>query len=485
MEDENARIIAKLNKLYVSNKERFVMMRPGGSIIIPKIGARYMRLADSNLRKHLAYEYAVSVFGGKTGSKFLCLDVDKGGMPMVHNVVATLGKIGLDCKRIHVSSSGGKGYHVEIFFDALAPYASLQQLYRYVLVSVGATEAMVELRPSYKQAIKLPLSIHPRTGNICWFWDMICNKPIETQEHLLHIEPLQLCELNRVLATLPAIREPKEPRVSSTGEWRPGEWQSMLEPAEEGTRHMRMVKLATALRYHGADAESCSEQLLQWHHAQSDGYCRSSYAEVLRDIDQIVRWAYREAFRQPGAGEIMVLADEMQCVMQQPRRSTRMVFFLVLCIVKIDLRMKQTEMCKLLGLSPITVTKEINYLNANKTIQIHSGRSKRTSNGYLCKQVNRYSVPKGKIEGHTRRAFQPARHFVVLEKNQLLEDFHSAYFGAIHKMFGDHDLHRHMRPKEYCGYQQYINGCVRAASNADEQNAPNTNENTSPTGCTA
>lgn len=465
----DVRIIAKLNELYVSTKERFVMMRPGGTIIIPKIGTRNMRLADSNLKKHLEHEYAVSVFGGEFGSKFFCLDVDKGGISIVQSIVTALMGVGFKRNVIHVSTSGGKGFHVEIFFASPVPYASLQRLYKHVLTVVSATDDMVELRPTHKQAIKLPLSVHPRTGNICWFWDVTRNKPIENQEYVLWIVPMRTSGLESILAKLSGGAETSDIRVSGTGEWQPVELQGLFEPAEEGTRHARMVRLATALRYHCADAENCRELLLQWHEAQGDGYCKSSYTEVLRDINQIVRWTYREEFHQLKSDDMMIFADEMQRVTQLPRRSTRIVFFLVMCIVKINHRMKQREMCELLSLSHNTITRELDYLSSIKAIEMYSGGCKITSNGHLCKQVNHYSVPKGKVEEHVCRSYKPAVPFVIMEKQQLLDNFFDVYYGVIHSMFRDHDLRRFMTLTEHRGYMQYIESQAATSENGIDQ----------------
>ena len=90
-------IADRLEELYVNHYDRFVMMRPDGAVYVPKIGKRTMVLAKSNLRRHVQCEYAVSVYAGKEGGKFVCFDVDQGGVERAKQVGGALEELDLDC----------------------------------------------------------------------------------------------------------------------------------------------------------------------------------------------------------------------------------------------------------------------------------------------------------------------------------------------------------------------------------------------------
>ncbi|WP_418230877.1 TOTE conflict system archaeo-eukaryotic primase domain-containing protein [Butyricicoccus sp.] len=162
----------KMSELYVSYRKQYVLSKPDGSIFIPKRkGDVPCVLTDRVLFNHLCQKYAIAVFAGPRTSKFLCFDVDDGSADTVQAIIGCLTKFGFPKERIYVSFSGGKGYHVEMFFNRLVYTNRLYALYSTVISQSHLDPRKVEFRPLPGNAIKLPLSIHGKTGNVCWFVD--------------------------------------------------------------------------------------------------------------------------------------------------------------------------------------------------------------------------------------------------------------------------------------------------------------------------
>ncbi len=160
----------KMSSLYVSYRKRFVLSIPGASMFTPKRkNGEFTALTDHMLTNHLRHKYAVAIYSGESASKFLCFDVDDGSADTVHTIIDRLVAFGIPQDKIYVSFSGGKGYHVELFFDRLVYTSQLYALYGMVIEQVKLNPRKVEFRPTYGNAIKLPLSIHGKTGNVCWF----------------------------------------------------------------------------------------------------------------------------------------------------------------------------------------------------------------------------------------------------------------------------------------------------------------------------
>lgn len=160
----------KMSSLYVSYRKRFVLSIPGASMFTPKRkNGEFTALTDHMLTNHLLQKYAVAIYSGESASKFLCFDVDDGSADTVHTIIDRLAALGIPQDKIYVSFSGGKGYHVELFFDRLVYTSQLYALYGMVIEQAKLNPRKVEFRPTYGNAIKLPLSIHGKTGNVCWF----------------------------------------------------------------------------------------------------------------------------------------------------------------------------------------------------------------------------------------------------------------------------------------------------------------------------
>lgn len=131
-------ILRRLSELYVTYRQRYILCLPQGKIITPKTkDGNYCRLTDGVIRKHLEHAYAVGIFAGEWGSKFICFDVDDGDRNTVKKIMDVLCALGFPKNRIYVSYSGGKGYHVELFFEGIVSTELLKRLYTHVVTEGG------------------------------------------------------------------------------------------------------------------------------------------------------------------------------------------------------------------------------------------------------------------------------------------------------------------------------------------------------------
>ena len=160
-------LVNKIDKLYVSYRRRFIMAR-NGKIYIPKDHStgENLYLEKKLFVGHLSHRYAIGVFVGEKSSKFICFDLDMPDKDIVRKVVDAIAQFGFPRDRIYVSSSGGKGYHIELFFTSVVYTNLLYEFYDSIVQETGLDHRKVEFRPTSKQSIKLPLSVHPRTGNV-------------------------------------------------------------------------------------------------------------------------------------------------------------------------------------------------------------------------------------------------------------------------------------------------------------------------------
>lgn len=198
MEQPTKQLVNKFNELYIQTRSKYLVQFPEGKYVTLTYTSKnnVTKFNDSMVSTHLKGDLTYGVFSGGYFSKFITFDVDCTNEDMsrwiTHRLVFVLiEEYGISREDIHVSTSGGKGYHVELFFREQIQVEELRKFYRSVLISVGELpEGQIEFRPVWTQGVKLPLGIHQKTGNRCWFVDNVTLEPIESYDYLLTIEPI-------------------------------------------------------------------------------------------------------------------------------------------------------------------------------------------------------------------------------------------------------------------------------------------------------
>lgn len=162
-----------------------------------------LKLNDGLIDTHLKGGLTYGIFSGGYFNKFITFDVDCkhettarwATLKLVHVLVD---EFGISRKHIHVSLSGNKGYHVDLFFDKPILVSELKEFYRNVISNVGAIpNGEIEFRATWKQGVKLPLGVHQKTGQRCWFVDNETLEPIKSFDYILTIEQMSSTSITK------------------------------------------------------------------------------------------------------------------------------------------------------------------------------------------------------------------------------------------------------------------------------------------------
>jgi len=359
---------------------------------------KYSALTDGILMNHLQQKYAVAVYAGEHCSKFICFDVDDGKRETVHGVLETLVDMGFPRERIYVSFSGGKGYHVEMFFDQLVRTDQLRSVYDRVISVTGYDPKKVEFRPTHGNAIKLPLSIHAKTGNVCWFVDPVTFDSIESYDYLVAIKQISADLLNGIIPTPAGNVEAVDKQRLYTGSQEQST--DALPICDDltacGMRHDKMRRRAVFLRHNGFSEAEIRSDLLSWYERQDKSFIRSTQNEVMEDIDALVKWLFSEQFElraDHDAKRVRISATDMNMVLTAGNRSCKRVLFLLLARSIVRQRaITLTEITRVTGISRPTVIKVIRELVNKQSLRCDAGaRIHMPDHQFYC-ESNRYTV---------------------------------------------------------------------------------------------
>ncbi|MCD4839747.1 hypothetical protein LRS37_12895 [Neobacillus sedimentimangrovi] len=186
-------LIEKMNDLYITYRGRYLIQYPKGIYQTADTdNPKYKPLCDGFINNHFKGTHTYGVFAGRVGTKFMTFDVDtkENARYMTMKLVNTLiEEFGVPAHHIHVSLSGSKGYHVDLFFEFIQN-KHVEVFYNKVIKAMGVEKSDIELRPTHYQGVKLPLGKHQKTGNRCWFVDTITLEPIKKYDHILTIQPM-------------------------------------------------------------------------------------------------------------------------------------------------------------------------------------------------------------------------------------------------------------------------------------------------------
>lgn len=385
-------IVDKILELYVSYKGRYVMAVDGNTFI-PKTDDVPRRLDNRAVCGHVNCKYAIGVYAGMQSSKFISFDVDTGRKEDVKSIISILTEAGFPKEKIYVSSSGGKGYHVEMFFNGLMFTNVLQALYEYVCEEGGFDPKKIEFRPTHKQAIKLPLSVHPRTGNMCWFVDRDTLEPIRDKRYILGIEKIDSGEAAKIILNLVGasrfykdIYEHREvdtetPSKSYDVTRFDGEYPVLT---GTGMTHKTIVSIAVHERYKGVPQEEIETKLLDWLEIQNPDYITDPIDTVRKDIRSTVDWAFSPSFvatettaKKGVSPKIIFTKDDVRLLLEQGSRIRKKALFLIMCGQKKygNMTMSYDRMAEIIGCSAQGVIKAFKALEDGGVIQKKRQRS--------------------------------------------------------------------------------------------------------------
>ena len=207
-------VVQALNDLYLTNRRKFIVQQHDGNYKevkrYSKSNEEYSKiLTDNTLCKHLDGILTLGVFAGKHVTKFICFDVDtkeqsRKDADYLRNVL--IYGFGIDDKYIHISDSGNKGYHIELFFKDPISNKVVKEFYNRVLKHGKFTPKQVELRPLYQTGVKLPLGVHKVTGRRCNFVNKDNFDEVYSSDY---VRTIQQIDTNKFIKDLDLKQQPE------------------------------------------------------------------------------------------------------------------------------------------------------------------------------------------------------------------------------------------------------------------------------------
>lgn len=445
-----------MNELYITYRGRYVLSTRDGKMLTPKTKDNiYSKLTDGVIKNHLQQKYAVAILVGETTSRFVCFDVDDGQKETVVQVMDALEEMGFPRDLIYVSFSGGKGYHIEMFFDRPVKTDKLKQIYASVIERKGLDPRKVEFRPTHGSAIKLPLSVHAKTGNVCWFVSPDTFELIETYDYLLDIRQIPAGVVDVVLG----IRSAGVHSDDDMPEAGPADSQSSVEALimanleEESTRHDMMRRIAVSMRYNGHDREDVHKTLIEWYERQDKSLIRSSREEVLRDVDKIVEWVFSKDFvihKTSHPQSVCITYEDVKLALSSGNRADkRVMFLLIVRTIAKQTAISMAEIATVTGLSRATVENAIKRLCKHGKLGYIAGAKIVCADGQFISESNRYKVE--------RSYGRQSDLYIELRVEDVMNRFDACYHEAVHELFPTWRLRTYMDRDELDEHTDYLN----------------------------
>lgn len=488
--NKNEKFVQAINDLYILNRWKYLILSKDGVYFTKQYYKNNEEnkdkpLTDWILYQHLAEKETLGVFAGKKDnkevSKFICFDVDIKNSDhakwVSYKICNTLQDININ--DFYVSSSGNKGYHIEIFFTEPIETSKLYTFYLYVLNTSETLNLQeydikgeVEFRPTYQQGVKIPLGRNFRNkkeNNKCWYVDWTKSmKHIESYNYILKIKKIDsiLFEMKiDELIDIENIEIHKDNQKSYTyikEEYTPLEIykhnvdeEITIETIQElektglnrpSTRHNALLKISKYYKYLGMNEEDNKNALLEWMAWQDQQYYSSTLEEIEKDISSIVRYIYtHNCSITGGVKNVNVSYEEIKEVMKAKSKNEKLVLYAFLIHSKRYATVTGlfyfpiSKIIEATHLTNPTICKIINSLNNNKFIDIiERNKAIFNNNIFVTKAPNKY-----KLNIHIEN--KKENIFKVLNNNDYVKSFNE----CILKYFDKKEI------KQLCGRRHY------------------------------
>ena len=327
---------------YCFYRGKYVMMR-GEGVYHKK--SRYTR---KQIWEHFKGLISLCIFSGPANTSFISIDIDFRDPDVVHKVVDTMADLGFPREKIYVSDSGGKGYHVDVFYDGSIRNWMNRQVYDLIIYFSGLDPHKVEFRPTHEQSIKLPLGVHQKTGRRCWFVDRDTLEPIEDFGYIETTEKVPLRQVEEIIKAgnkrrfYELLEEARAAAPPAGCANRGGcAAASPIMITEPGTRHKRTIEEALRLYRMGGDYNSIHDGLMKWMERQDRSLYEASYEEYRRDIDYITGWVMQAGRRRETGGNTTthkhhsaarIYQSDVSRIIKAPTKAARMLAFFITII---------------------------------------------------------------------------------------------------------------------------------------------------------
>lgn len=391
----------QFNKLFVLTRWKYIFQSPetkGWLTFNHSTNKKNRKMNDSMIRRHLKGNGAYGIFSAQDFTKFLTFDVDvKGDLQRAKwitiKLVESLKRIGINDKDIHVSFSGNKGYHVDLYFKKPIGNDVAYEFYNMILNHSECTSKEVEFRPfMLKYGVKLPLGIHQATGERCWYVDYYNYfKPIKSFDHVLTIEQMDVDIIYTIMEREKDIyvehealeveetRQIIETKIAPLSSYKQNiDEKETIESIEKlvheglqfvGTRHNSSFKIAKYFRYQGYDQEESLVMLDEWIRQQDTDKYTTPLEDCYKDNEQIVHYIYKNEITLTFESKIIEVSyEEMKYILKLKSLNQKIIAYCLLIHSKRYANkqgvfyMSFNQMSIASGLSDKTVRTIVNHL---------------------------------------------------------------------------------------------------------------------------
>ena len=452
-------LVDKLADLYVLDWSKYRIAKDSGMFVPKHADDSPVRLTKKTLSGHLGGHYAVSVFSWEKKTKFLSLDVDQDSERTVQSVVYILQWFGIPKEKIYVSDSGGKGYHVEVFFDGNGVWLDgLQRFYRAVLEEIGRDESEVEFRPTGTLSIKLPLGKHSETGRTCWFVDRDTLKPIEDMDYIFRIEKMSSEDMESIIERTPEVDDARIRRmVWGKRKLQPARrvvLQNLPEVTAPGQRHSMMVQVAMQYRQRGYNEKQIVEALMEWYDEQLPNIMSTSREATEKDARRIAWWVCEKISVRKSkfeedifeTGKVRLSAEEMGSILMCKGGTARKLLLNTLLWGKRTGKnhVSQTQLANAIGTAPRVIRKILPKLQEKNLLICLAGKVGKEGDEFV-KDVNTYYIgvlPECGDIPETGKTIE-----IPIE--DVKEDFLRVYYQAMQELLGtEYVMQRLTKPEQ-------------------------------------
>jgi len=437
--------IRVFSDLYCGFRQKYVMMTQHYTKTVNHC------FTDRVIESHLCGSYAVSVFAGPKSTKFITFDVDAGGKTAVRKIIDALVTLGLPRDKIYISTSGKKGYHVDLFFYPFIYNEWARNIYDLVMWLTKLDPSKIEFRPTNTQAVKLPLGVHAITRKRCWYLDQNTLEPIENIEYIYEIEKIPADFLRD-------IRE----------KWNKKRWNDLYAEmvlgdssdvcttdkvsgipmkfshaegyrlTDKHTRHATMVEIARNKRLAGASAKAIERTLMEWYSEQDPALIESSKHEVRADAEEIAAWAERSVpvlrTKRPEDELLRFTKYDIYYIMKAKTATSRKVAVLLyaLCKIYCEAHISYDRISEIVGCSISSAKSAVSEIVKARIVTRKSGGLHISSNRMI-KKSNIYTLPRRREAACLQDDELIADEFVYTDKYDPAKfgEIYSAILGGI------------------------------------------------------
>ncbi|GGA36061.1 TOTE conflict system archaeo-eukaryotic primase domain-containing protein [Psychrobacillus lasiicapitis] len=441
MSNKNKDIIKKINELFIMARYQYLILSEHGNYqtFNSYKNEKVFPLNDYVVQRHIDGKATLGVFSSTYHTKFICFDIDVKDKVKakwtVYRLVNALMELGIQNEEIHISISGNKGYHVDLYFNEPIKNELAHELY---LLTMNKSELLkidygeVEYRPNgMRQGVKLPLGINFKNKRKprCWYVDYYKGlKPIRNVQYILKIKQMDIgtiyniLERERDMVEEKEVREVEEVRGFIDSKYTPlkiyreniGE-QETIEAIEKllhtgltttGMRHNSLFKLAKYFRHQGLTEEENYKKLVEWLSEQDTRCYTTKWEDCIKDIQSSVKYIYEnEVSLTIEEKDLFVTYEEMRQILQLKSKNEKLLTYCLLIHSKRyamkngNFYMVFRQMSEASGLAEKTTRNLIDVLEQNGVIEIiERNRHVRNEHGKVIKKEKKPNVYKMNIE---------------------------------------------------------------------------------------